>query len=187
MFGSDMGDIRGDWIGMGPMRASRGSVRRGEVREAILAVLARERMHGYRIIQAVSDQSGGQWRPSAGSVYPTLQLLEDEGLVESKEADGRRVYSLTETGRAAADEARARRESEAPTPSATPTAGTARSASEPDTPAEVRDSLFKLNAAVAQAAQVGTPETVARLKALLADARKATYRLLSEEDEPDNA
>src|ERR687892_2661377 len=73
----------------------RGSVRRGNVRNAILAVLRDKPMHGYQVIQELEDRTGGRWRPSAGSVYPTLQLLEDEGLVTSEEIEGRRTYTLT--------------------------------------------------------------------------------------------
>src|SRR4029077_3553980 len=83
-----------------PLRLGRAMVRRG-VRTAILAVLADQPMHGYQVIQELESRSGGRWRPSAGSVYPTLQLLEDERLVRSEEVDGRRVYTITEEGRAA--------------------------------------------------------------------------------------
>ncbi len=80
----------------------RGMVRRGEIRPLILAVLATKPMHGYEVITELEAQSGGRWRPSAGSVYPTLQQLSDEGLVTSEEIDGRRVYALTDEGKAAA-------------------------------------------------------------------------------------
>src|SRR5215211_6725890 len=78
--------------------------RRGDVRGAVLALLAEEPMHGYEMIQRLEERTGGRWRPSAGSIYPTLQLLEDEGLVSSEEVDGRRVFSLTDDGRKAAEE-----------------------------------------------------------------------------------
>ena len=77
-------------------------VRRGEIRPLILAVLTTKPMHGYEVITELEAQSGGRWRPSAGSVYPTLQQLSDEGLVTSEEIDGRRVYALTDEGKAAA-------------------------------------------------------------------------------------
>ena len=80
-------------------RGSRSAVRRGDVRPAILAVLEDEPMHGYQVIRVLEERSGGRWRPSAGSVYPTLQQLQDEGLVRSEEVDGRRTYSLTDEGR----------------------------------------------------------------------------------------
>jgi hypothetical protein len=83
-------------------RPGHGTVRRGEIRPLILAVLNLRPMHGYEVIQELEEQSGGRWRPSAGSVYPTLQLLADEGLVTSDEVDGRRTYTLTDEGRGAA-------------------------------------------------------------------------------------
>src|SRR3954465_5608484 len=73
-------------------------VRRGDVRSAILALLDDRRMHGYERIQELEERTGGRWKPSAGSIYPTLQLLEDEGLVTPEEVDGRKVYSLTDSG-----------------------------------------------------------------------------------------
>jgi DNA-binding PadR family transcriptional regulator len=74
-------------------------VRRGDVRAAILDVLAVEPMNGYQIIQQIAERSGGAWKPSPGSVYPTVQQLEDEGLVEGSESGGRRLLQLTEEGR----------------------------------------------------------------------------------------
>jgi DNA-binding PadR family transcriptional regulator len=185
MFGDDMGSDMPDWFGMWSKGKRGPSVRRGEVRDAILAVLAVESMHGYRIIQELSAQSGGRWKPSAGSIYPTLQQLQDEALVTSVERDGKRIFSLTETGRQAASEVGARGE---PQRQAAPAASAADFVPEGNaagSPPEVRDSLYQLSAAVAQAAQIGSPETVARVRAVLADARKAIYRLLAEEDEPD--
>ena len=74
-------------------------VRRGDVRAAILDVLAVEPMNGYQIIQQIAERSGGAWKPSPGSVYPTVQQLEDEGLVEATEAEGRRTLRLSDAGR----------------------------------------------------------------------------------------
>src|SRR5690349_19144519 len=74
-------------------------VSRGDVRAAVLALLAEQPMHGYQIIREIEERSGGSWKPSAGSVYPTLQLLADEGLISAEESNGRKTYSLTEAGR----------------------------------------------------------------------------------------
>lgn len=82
----------------GPARGPR--VKRGDVRSAILDVLAAEAANGYQVIQQISERSGGAWKPSPGSVYPTVQQLEDEGLVEGREQDGRRLLHLTDAGRA---------------------------------------------------------------------------------------
>ncbi len=77
--------------------------RRGDTRAAILKVLAEQPMHGYQIIQELSQRSGGAWRPSAGSIYPTLQLLADEGLIVAEESSGKKVFSLTEAGQEAVE------------------------------------------------------------------------------------
>ncbi len=91
--------------GFGPPMFGRGLKReRGDVRAAILALLAEEPMHGSQIITELTERSGGVWRPSPGSVYPTLQALEDQGLVTADKSEGRRVFSLTAEGRTAAEE-----------------------------------------------------------------------------------
>ncbi len=73
-------------------------MRKGDVRSAVLRLLNESPMHGYQIISEIDTRSGGAWKPSPGSVYPTLQMLVDEGLLESKETKGRRTYSLTTAG-----------------------------------------------------------------------------------------
>ena len=83
-------------------RGMRPQARRGALRAAVLSLLAEQPMHGYQIMQELESRSGGRWRPSAGSVYPTLQQLEDEQLVSVDEIDGRRTFQLTDAGRTAA-------------------------------------------------------------------------------------
>lgn len=78
---------------------------RGDVRAAVLALLAEQPMHGYQIIHQIEERSGGAWKPSPGSVYPTLQLLADEGLIRAEAEGGRKTYSLTDEGRAEAEAA----------------------------------------------------------------------------------
>jgi DNA-binding PadR family transcriptional regulator len=85
-------------------RGGRGG-RRANVRAAILALLMERPMHGYEMISELDSRTGGAWRPSPGSVYPTLQLLEDEGLITSEQAGGRRRFTLTDAGRAEAEQA----------------------------------------------------------------------------------
>jgi DNA-binding PadR family transcriptional regulator len=102
------GGMRGRGFGPGPgfgprAHHSRGrGGRRGNVRAAILALLTERPMHGYEMIQELDQRTGGAWRPSPGSIYPTLQLLEDEGKITSEESGGRRAYTLTDDGRAEA-------------------------------------------------------------------------------------
>lgn len=159
--------FRGPFFGRGP------KVGRGDVRAAILVLLAEGPMHGYQMIQELTGRSGGVWRPSPGSIYPTLQLLEAEGLVESEEAEGRRVFRLTEAGRAEV----AKRGEKAPAPweffgDAGPLI-------------ELREIGFGVIAAVMQVAHTGSERQVARAKEILTETRRSLYRLLAE-DEPPN-
>lgn len=90
----------------GPMHGGRGrgrGGRRGHVRTSILALLAEAPLNGYQIMQQLAERTGGAWKPSPGTVYPTLSQLEDEGLIEAFENDGQKAYRLTEAGRQSAD------------------------------------------------------------------------------------
>ena len=92
------------WEDWGPWAGFAGGPRgrffeSGEVRLAILSLLREEPKHGYQLIKELSDRSGGLYRASAGTVYPTLQQLEDEGLIESERKQGRRVYQVTAAGK----------------------------------------------------------------------------------------
>ena len=87
----------GKFMGMGSQ------ARRGDVQPAVITLLAEQDMHGYQIIQELTERSGGAWTPSAGSIYPTLQALEDQGMVTSEQVGGKRVYTLTDDGRAFAE------------------------------------------------------------------------------------
>ncbi len=86
---------------------SRGRAQRGDVRVAILILLAEQSMHGYQLMQAMADRTQGAWRPSAGAIYPTLASLKDAGLVDVQAVDGRKLASLTEKGDAYVRENRA--------------------------------------------------------------------------------
>jgi DNA-binding PadR family transcriptional regulator len=150
-------------------RHGRRGIRRGDVRTAILTLLAESPMHGYQVMQQLSERSGGIWQPSAGSIYPTLQQLEDEGLVTATEQDGRRVFSLTDAGREAAAEGAKR----GPAPWRVDGA---------DEAADLRTAFLGLAAALRQVGASGSPETVAAAKAILVDARRSLYRLLADEE-----
>ena len=86
------------WASFGPFAGRRRFFESGEVRLAILSLLAEGPRHGYELIKQLEARAGGLYRASAGTVYPTLQLLEDEGLVASESRDGKRVYRLTAEG-----------------------------------------------------------------------------------------
>jgi DNA-binding PadR family transcriptional regulator len=146
-------------------------MRRGQIRTALLAVLTEAPGHGYDVMQKLEDKSGGAWRPSPGSVYPTLQLLEDEGLVRSTERDGKRVFEITDAGRAESAE---RIEQAGGTP--WELAGKS-----PRRNREVRDAFAQLYHAFKQIATVGTPEQVDRGLTIVNDARKQLYQILAAE------
>ena len=155
---------RGPWGG-GPR------ARRGDIRSAVLRLLTEGPMHGYQIIQELSARSGGHWQPSPGSVYPTLQLLEDEGLVAGEEADGKRVYKLTEAG---VEQAKRAADATAPWDElAEGGAGSSRW--------QLRVGMGKLAAAVLQAGSSASDEQVDRVLEILTDARKRIYGVLAED------
>lgn len=153
----------------GPRGGHRGRRSRGDVRTAVLALLAQEPMHGYQIIQEIAERSGGAWRPSPGSVYPTISQLEDEGLVRTEKADGRSVIHLTDAGRAHVDERREELDAVWNTAAAE------------DGFASLREAGRGLAGAVAQVAQVGRDEQVAEAVRLLDDTRRKLYLLLAGE------
>ncbi len=161
----------GAWFGppWGPGRRAR----RGDVRTALLALVAEKPMHGYDVIRELEERSGGLWRPSPGSIYPTLQMLEDEGLLTSEEIDGKRVYSITDAGRAELAE---RRERTGGTPPWEVGEGPGWEGF-----ATFRDSLFQLGAAAMQVARTGTAEQRTRAAEVLAEARKRLYAILAED------
>lgn len=144
--------------------------RRGDVRAAVLALLAEEPMHGYEMIKEIEERSGGYWKPSAGSIYPTLQLLEDEGLISGSETDGRRRFSLTDAGREAVES----REGSLPWEQV-------RSGAPPEF-VELGRSVHQLREAVGQAFRAADEGQRARIRELLDETRRNIYGILSEKD-----
>jgi DNA-binding PadR family transcriptional regulator len=144
---------------------------RGDVRAAVLALLNEQPMHGYQIIQELAERSSGAWTPSPGSVYPALQLLQDQGLVTASEADGKRVFSLTDSGRA---EAASR--GEAPLPWETAARG-ARVGFR-----QLRELISQVHAATHQVAAAGSDAQVERAAEVLKTTRRELYRILAEDD-----
>ena len=141
---------------------------RGDIRAAILALLAEEPMHGYQIIQELTERTGGVWRPSPGSVYPTLQQLEDEDLVqETASESGKRVYELTDTGREQA--------------SSSPAPWSAVAGEDEDALVALHDLAHQVIAATRQVAHAGSAAQLAEAQTVLRDARRSLYRILSEE------
>ena len=156
------------FLGRGP-RAGR-----GDVRAAILALLAEQPMHGYQIMRELNERSGGVWRPSPGSIYPTLQQLEDEELVRPETGDGgRRVFALTDAGREAGAAA-------ASGPAPWDAVGVEGDASA----LELRDLVGQVMNAARQVLHAGEPAQIAQAKDVLRDTRRKLYRILAE-DSPD--
>jgi DNA-binding PadR family transcriptional regulator len=160
-----MGGPGGPWGGRGPR------ARRGDVRAALLTLLAEEPRNGYQLMQEIEHRSEGVWRPSPGSVYPALQQLEDEGLVRAEETDGRKLFHLTEAGQAAAAET-----------SGEGTPWDAVSESVDSDVWELFNVARQVGMAIFQIAQAGTAEQNAAAREVLNNARRSLYGILAEDD-----
>ena len=149
-----------------------GRAGRGDIRAAILALLAEQPMHGYQIMRELNDRSGGAWRVSPGSVYPTLSQLEDEELVQAEQSGGKRVFTLTEAGKAEAEQFA----------SAAPWQDMA--AEVPPAVAELRDLMYQVRAAARQVVHAGSEQQLTAANELLRETRRKLYALLAEDDAP---
>ena len=157
-------------FGGGPGFARGQRARRGDVRAALLALLAEEPRNGYQLMQEIERRSDGVWRPSPGSVYPALQQLEDEGLVRSDETEGRKLFHLTDAGREAAAQA------------ATEGAPWDVASESVDADAwELFGVARQVGMAIFQIAQVGTAEQLASAREVLTNARRSLYGILAED------
>ena len=151
-------------------RRGHGRGRRGDVRAGILALLAERSMHGYEMIQEIAQRTDGVWKPSPGSVYPTLQLLVDEGLIAGTESEGsKKLFALTDAGRAAAEKLD------------TPPWEQIAESIEPEE-ANLRTAMGQLFGAVEQSAQAASPEQQQRIVGIVNNARREIYQILGESD-----
>jgi DNA-binding PadR family transcriptional regulator len=148
-------------------------VGRGDIRAALLRLLAEQPMHGYQLMQRIAERSGGIWQPNPGSVYPTLQALEDEGLVRAEPQEGRRVFQLTDAGRAYVEAHQGELAAAWEAVVGTVDEGVL----------ALHERLRQLGAAVAQLADAGTAAQVVEAQQLLDRARRQLYRILAQ-DEP---
>lgn len=151
--------------GRGGMRA-----RRGDVRAAVLALLAERPMHGYEMIKELEERTGGAWTPSPGSIYPTLQMLEDEGLVRGEERDGKRRFALTEAGSAEQSEKAGEQ---------TPWEAV-RADADPEA-INLKDSVRKLHHAIGQVFHAADETQQKKVRELLDESRRRIYAILAEE------
>jgi DNA-binding PadR family transcriptional regulator len=169
-----------------PQRAPR--ARRGDVRTAILGVLAEEPMNGYQVIQTIGERSNGGWRPSPGSVYPTISQLEDEGLITSADETGRRTLRLTDEGHAwVADHAEEVAEVFAPFAGPGPRTEDPRTHDQGEREgrgdfASLKPELGQVMSAVWQIITTGTEKQKRDAIEVLVDARRRLYGLLAEGD-----
>lgn len=157
----------------GGRRGGRGRSRRGDVRAAILKLLGERPMHGYEMIQEIAERSQNLWRPSPGSVYPTLQLLVDEGLIAATESDGsKKLFELTNDGRAVAEKVE--------TPPWEQIADDAKD----EAPGHVNlhSAVAQLMGAVAQSAYTTNEEQQQRIVDIVNNARREIYGILGEAD-----
>jgi DNA-binding PadR family transcriptional regulator len=168
----------GGWGGppfAGGFRRGR-KARRGDVRTAVLLLLAEEPRNGYAIMQALEERSGGAWRPSAGSIYPALQLLEDEGLIRSEELDGRKLLHLTDAGRRLVEER----------PQDQPAPWDELAGDVSDDARALMKVAREVMIAAAQVMQTGSEAQRAEARRLLVSLRRDLYRILAEGDDGEN-
>jgi DNA-binding PadR family transcriptional regulator len=165
-------DFRGDG-GRGRWGGERGGwgggrrMRRGDIRRAILSALGEGPAHGYAVMRRLEEMSGGLWRPSPGSVYPHLQMLEDEGMVGSAEKDGTRTFHLTDLGEAEVAQ-------DGPLPWQA-------SGESDDQIRTLRLAVTQLMGAAKQLSSAGQDAQVARGIEVVQKARKDLYQILAED------
>jgi DNA-binding PadR family transcriptional regulator len=167
----------GGGFGPGHHRGGRGGrARRGDVRAALLLLLEGQPQNGYQLIQEIERRTEGVWKPSPGSVYPALQQLEDEGLVQIVESEGKKAYELSAEGR----EYVAGKREELGNPFEAATGGMDEGVS------DLRGLMFQVGAAAMQVAAAGHTDEARKI---LADTRRALYKILAEDDpgEPTDA
>jgi DNA-binding PadR family transcriptional regulator len=157
--------------GRGP--GGRGSrAGRGDIRGAVLLLLSEQPMHGYQLIQEITERSGGRWSPSPGAIYPALNLLEDEGLIVITADSGRKLASLTPEGVSHVEQHRA--DLVAPWD---------RVAGQAAHPARaLREAMESLGGAAHQIARTGTQAQAAQALRTLEQARRELYLVLAGED-----
>ena len=143
-------------------------MRHGDVRAALLLALQAGPAHGYELGQRLEIASAGAWRPSPGSIYPTLQILADQELVSSEERDGKRIYTLTRRGKTELEQ-RAERGDEAPWHDAFDGKS-----------GGLREAVVGLKMAAKQIGTVGTAAQCGRAIEIVVEARRRLYELLAE-------
>ena len=150
----------------------RGRAGRGDVRAAIISLLSEGPRNGYQIIQEINDRTGGLWRVSSGSVYPTISQLEDEGLIEPTDGNGRKLLALTQAGREHAERNAAQLAQLWEIGAEDARLGEFR---------QYRELIGQLAGATRQVYDVGTQAQREEAKHVLTRARQSLYKLLAED------
>lgn len=153
------------------MGGARMRARRGHVKAAILGLLNEEPRHGYDIISEIEKRSNGIWKPSPGSIYPTLQVLEDQGLIVGSDSEGKRVYSITDAGRSDLENL--------------PDGGFSWDNFGDNVfggASNLRDQMMQLGGAVMQVVAGGNASQMEEVSKLLVETKKKVFRLLAEDD-----
>jgi DNA-binding PadR family transcriptional regulator len=166
----EFGGPFGPFGGRGGPRGRGRKARRGDIRTAALLLLSEEPVNGYQIMQEVEERSGGVWRASPGSVYPALQQLEDEGLIRAEESEGRKLYALTDAGRAFVAE----RGEEKPAPWDQMSGDVSEKAH------ELGKLMREVAFAFAQVMRTGSEGQMGKAQEVLASARRDLYRILAD-------
>lgn len=146
--------------------------RRGNLRLAVLALLTEHPMHGYEMIQELEKRTSGFWRPSPGSIYPILQMLEEEGLIASQDVEGRRRFTLSDAGRTEAESAVSAEK--APWDEVTGDIDPAY--------VKMRTAVGQIHTAAMQVAESGAEQDKEKAVEILKDARRKLYAILAEAD-----
>src|SRR3954470_11935320 len=163
----------GDWGDPRAWGGRRRRMQRGDVRAALLVLLEEQPHTGYSLMEELERRTGGAWRPSPGSVYPTLQQLEDEGLIGQEPGEGRTPYTLTDEGRTyVADN---REQLGEPWAKSSEGVGEER--------LELRGLIGQIAAAAIQVGRAGDEAQIARAKDLLVEARRGLYKILADDEE----
>ncbi len=178
--GSGLWDAFDQLRGMFEQRPSGTRMSKGDVRAAVLTLLAERPMHGYQIIQEIEERRDGSWKPSPGSVYPTLQMLEDLGYVTASQQEGKKVYAITDEGRKYLDENRR---------SVDAIWGRVGGGWDPQAAAEmheIRHDLMALGKLFGQKMHEGKVdrEKLARVRAVISTATREIEDILRDQDDP---
>ncbi|HSP39511.1 MAG TPA: PadR family transcriptional regulator [Frankiaceae bacterium] len=169
-FGGQFEDSHRGRHGHPGRRPGRGRAQRGDVRTAALILLAEQPMHGYQLMQAIAERTAGAWQPSPGAIYPTLNQLQDEGLIGMETEGGRKLASLTDAGRTYIDE----QGESMPDPFAEFAGGGADRT-------DLRRGIEEIATACRQIGRGGTEAQLAAAQKVLVETRRSLYLILAED------